>query len=575
MGAFLLVKNTKFDYNNFETKLSKVLDLFTTKIKLPFSGKFILGEFTLYLFKKKFYEGANHIKLENGDFIASTGSLYYKGYSGKIALINLYKDFLKNDKIENHCRGHYFVIIKENNSLFVFRDFYGIYPVYQDFSQEVISSSFLAVAFLQENLSISKNELYEYLFNGFWSEEKTLFEEILLLKYGQYINLKQKETFFFSPEYMTITDKNYSQILNIITETLNIHFSELTSAFNKISLGLSGGYDSRLILAALLRQNVIPDLYVNGTPNSIDIQCAKKIVEGTKLNLREVHYYEYYKNIEDNILNFIYNRFYYFDGLGVGGLFDLYSDIEYKQANPNKNTALLNGAGGEIYREAWNILIGKFSLKAYVQARYNKYNFSNILHDYSGNEYLKNIENKIHNYINEKHKRIDRQALEKLHPSRYKAIHFIMGTMQLFNPFVMPFYEFHLIEQSVNIPVKYKYYGKLNKDLIMQQYPSLSSYMSAYGYNFENNIPLKIALKENLVSYTPLSLRPILRNFKKSKKLPVERYGHNLLSNSIIECVLPYGTNKINDYIIVKNIAHDTIKSRAFSLELLFNELKL
>ncbi len=575
MGAFLLINKSEFPDQKLK-QISKVCTtLFSDKQSLPLAGEFDLGSHHLYLYKKRFYSATNFLIAKDDVFVASTGSLFYKGNSGVDALRAIADDFLANKKIENHFKGHFFVILKTNSNIYIFTDYYGIYPVYHNFNMSVISSSFLICAELSPQLSISKNELFEYLFNGFWYGKQTLFNEILLLKDKGITNLTTNVFQSFSPDLELVITGSTDRIVASITEKLSAHFIELVSAYEILRSGLSGGYDSRLLLAILLKLNKRPELYVNGIPGSTDITCAQAIVKGLGLQMDIVYFYEAYGMALANTQEFFLNRFFFFDGLGAGGIFDNYSDLEYRLLNPGSSFALLNGAGGEIYREAWNLPNRSFTLDSFISSRYERPGMERYLVNYTKSAYLSHIKTKtIHNLGKEVNK-LNRIDVEKLHPARYKAIHFIMSSLSKLNPFIMPFYEPSLIEQSVSIPIAAKYFGKLNKALISHFFAELTRFQSSYGYSFAQNVPKKIALKESIFTNMPLSLRPFLKNFKKSKRLPVNQFGTDLLAKPIIDEMIPGNLEYLPDYMRIDLISDVGLKSRALTLEFLFRYLKV
>lgn len=575
MGAFLLVRNRELITPEASASKSEAMDIFTSKRNLPISIEYNLGTYTLFLFHKRYYSPGNYVVFESGDFIASTGSLYYRGNSGTAALNQLYHDYKSGISIEDHFKGHFCIIVKITDEILLFRDYYGIYPVYHDEKNNVFSSSFHIAALMQPGLCISTDELYEYIFNGYWYSDQTLFKEISLLRPKGIFNLTTSKFTAFAPYHKAVRSKNYEGILSEVTQELLEHFSLLTKAFKGVKTGLSGGYDSRLVLAGLLSQDCQPFLYVNGIPGSTDIRCAREIAEGIGLPIEEVRFYEEYEMHDITPEQFFMNRFYLFDGLGSAGIFDNYSDIEYRLHYPFQDKALLNGAGGEIYRESWNLPLRKISIESFIKARYDTLPFNTILNKYSKQEYLSNLKLKISRNMGINTNWVSRQDIELLHPSRYKAIHFILSTQQQLYPFILPFYEPNLIEQSKEIPILFKYNGKFNKDLMRRLYPVLSSFKSAYGYTFDENIPYKIRLKEYFQTNMPLPLRPFLRKFRKSKSLPVKEYGRDLSNPGFIKNLIDTSSMKTEEFIKFKKIESDDIRSRVLTLELILNKLNV
>ncbi len=573
MAAFVLIHQNKARQDGFEAKQSEALDILSHKQRLPASGVFELGDYTLYLFKKRYHDAENYALFPEGGFIASTGSLIYKGRYGKESLQQAYLDFQAGQRIERECRGNFCLIIKQGDKLWICRDYYGNHPVYCDASFQVIASSFLITSLLQPRLSVSREELYEYLLEGHWCGETTLFHEVQHLPRGMFLELGAGTRKPFELEYPSLRGKKYEECLETVAHMLERQFSAIASAFPTIQSALSGGYDTRLMLSILLKLGTTPRLHVNGIPDSADVRCAKAIGDGIGIPVKVVHFYEEYALAPADYHDFFMNRFYLFDGLGGTGVFDQYSDLEYQLKHLEPNTAFLHGCGGELYREVWNTPDLPISLDAFIIAQHDKGGISNIFNGYSKKEYLSHQKRRAMEIMGKQDEQITRADVELLDRLRLNSLPFTINTYQQLYPIIKPFSEYGIMEPSIEIPLQYKFWGKFQKDLIRFFDARLTSFMSAYGYTFDQKVPLRQRLKECMVIYSPLRLRPYLRKFKKSRKLPIKRYSQDLLAPEIVRSVLPGKPERIAPFLKVENITDDGIRSKALTLELFFRKL--
>jgi len=571
MAGFLYIKKDIKGFSNEENGIdySAPLKVFSKK-KLELNVCFDKKGFKLFVFKKMFSNINNYYEFSNGDFIVVSGTFIYRGKTGIEGLKELYFDFVSGSDFINYIKGNYCILIYSDKKLFIFRDYFGYYPVYTTDDYSVISPSYLALCFAIKNLNVSRHEFYEYLFNGYFYSEKTIFNEINILAEGKLIEIFPD----FSSRRLTpkveksTIYKDFKKAVNEISFDLLKYFKEIDDAFhNQIRTAISGGFDTRLMLACLLRLGIHPQVYVNGTPNSKDIQCAEEISKGENLPLEIIHFYKWFDEIKNNYEEKIEERFFFFDGLGAGGIFDNYSDYEYRVNNPVINSLILNGAGGEIYRESWNLPNRNFSMNSYIQARYNKFDFSFCKSDFHKKEYFEVLKEKIYISMGKKSKKITRQEVEYLHPLRYKAAHFVFTILQQLNHFLMPFLEPKFIYKSYNIPLQWKLNGKFHVALMKNIYYELVKYESAYGYNFMDPIPLRFKIKIFLDRNMPLAFRPVLRKFRKSRKLLIQKYGFSLLSPKYLERIFDLNDLFIDRYIDVSLIKDQTILSRALSLE--------
>lgn len=576
MAAFVLIHHDKARLGGFSAKQDEALDIFARKLSLPVSGVFNLGDYTLYLYKKRYYDAENYALFPEGGFIASTGSLIYKGRFGQEGLKQAYQDFAAGQRIERECRGNYCLILKHGDKLWICRDYYGTYPVYRDSAFQVISSSFLITALLQPHLSVSREELYEYLLNSHWFGETTLFKEVLRLPSGVFLELPSGRFTSYELLYPSLKGQDYKSCLDIVANTLERQFSAIAGAFPAIRSALSGGYDTRLMLAVLQKLSAKPHLHVNGTPDSTDVRCAKAIAEGMGIPIEVVHFYEAYNLPTTDYYDLIMNRFYLFDGLGGIGVFDQYSDLEYRLQHIDLDCAFLHGGGGEIYREEWNMPALPISLDAFVVAQYDRVGLADVFNNYSKKAYLGHMKQRVMEALGKKDERFSREDVERLDPPRHNhAMPFTITAFQQLYPFLKPFCEYDIMASSLEIPLRFKFWGKFQQDLIRLFDSRLASFMSAYGYPFDQKAPLKYRLKERMVTYAPLRLRPYLRKLKRSRKLPIKKFGINLLAPEVVEALLPGKAERTAPYIKIENIADELIRSRALTLELLFRKLKV
>jgi len=559
-----------------EKHLEKALQVFD-KRGLSLNKKIERKEFCIFVFSKKFYNIKNTVVIDNDNFIVCAGTFFYEDRTGPGILVHLHNDIWNGRSFIDKIAGNYCIITYHNGELRVFRDYFGYYPVYCNEDHTALSSSLLAIAHLTSSLNIASQELYEYLFNGYFYDENTLFKEIKLLKEGVVHNLlPSHSTYVFKPVFDKLNPgMNFRQATKKVTDNLLEYFSLLSSAFSEqIQTAISGGYDSRLILACLLNLGLKPRLYVNGTPNSPDIKCALNIAQGLDLPLDVIYFYEYYDIIKSDYEKKISERFYIFDGLGASGVFDNYSDIEYRLLFPNSGVVLLNGAGGEIYREAWNLPNRKMKIDDYIKGRYDKFDHDFCRPPFTKKIYYNQLKQKISQHLPKSNGWIARNEIELLHPLRYKAAHFIFTVLQQLNCFLMPFLEPRFVLQSYDIPIKWKHYGDFQSALVKRIYPELAKFNSIYGYNFSKPVPFKFKVKETILRNTPLTWRPKLRNYRKSRKLPVHKFGFNILEDAYLKKLFDFDQLKIDEFLDIKKISNSAILSRSLSVELLLRELE-
>ena len=207
-----------------------------------------------------------YLHLPNGDFILNTGTFIYKKQTGSAALKQLYEDFDSANFDFKELQGPFCIFLYKNNELYTWNDFFGVYHVYINQERNVISSSFLSAVRLLKTKQIDMQAMHEFVCDGASYNNDTYIKGIKLLNA---FNIHK-----VSPDYKEIRKVNsvsliktndFNERVELTVEKMLDYFSGLKKCFGeKACSALSGGYDSRLILAILSKINMDPYLYVYG-----------------------------------------------------------------------------------------------------------------------------------------------------------------------------------------------------------------------------------------------------------------------------------------------------------------------
>jgi len=381
MGGFLLLKrNQNVPVEEIEKQNQSSIEVFKKK-GLKLRKRIERERFVVFVFHKYSLKTKDQFEFENGDFIISTGTSIYNGKTGACALKALLEDFSNERDFHANLYGHYCILIFHRGKLFIFTDYTGLYKVYCNKSKSVLSSSFLAVAKTLQKKNISKQEFYEYVFHEAFYGDNTIFKEIKLLDSKSLWQIspeisKTPQKIFFNDFQNT---KSFDETVTMVSRNLISYFKILKSAFdNKVASSLSGGYDTRLMLALTRKVGISPYFFVYGGRNSIDVKIAKAIAQGEKFELDHIDKSKYPKVARRDFYEMIENNFFLFDGFGAVGIFDNGSDIDTRIDRVKKAHLHLNGGGGEIFRRTW-----RFSDK-------RKINIENFLKNKYGHIYMLN-----------------------------------------------------------------------------------------------------------------------------------------------------------------------------------------
>jgi hypothetical protein len=124
----------------------------------------------------------------------------------------------------------------------------------------------------------------------------------------------------------------------------------------------------------------------------------------------------------------------------------------------------------------------------------------------------------------------------------------------------------NIVPEANSAPIRFKNYGKLEAAMIRMISPSLASYESAYGHNFEGAPPLRRKFQDLSTMLRPPELRKYTYRLHKRTR---DSWPY-FLGPDYIETILPDGFPFMNRFFHVDRIADSEQFSRICTLEFLF-----
>ena len=348
-----------------------------------------------------------------------------------------------------------------------------------------------------------------------------------------------------------------------MAENLSNYFKIIIENYKEFSLGLSGGFDSRLILSLLLKYDTKPFIYTNGNPNSIDVKISKGICKA--FGLEFVNYYEndeFFKG--SNLAEVIDEKFILDDGFNNFGAF--FSIQNKDLINSQKARTNLNGAGGEIYRAWLNLSNKDLGISDFMNVKLNDFSENIPRESFNRSIFFESLRKKIINNFGIEFSgvKIPPPFGNLIYPE-FRLRYWAGRTISKINQFcfaLLPYTEPILYLQSIYIPFKYKVAGKFEAALIKKINPELAKHDSNYGFNFFDGPDFKKTLIEHSKIYIPNSLRLLLRRKDNKKRFIMEFDNINQKRNLIFENKL-----QIGEYLNLDKIISNDMYSRALTVE--------
>jgi hypothetical protein len=533
------------------------------------------SQFDLHVYEKMRVDTDNVLELDNGDFVVATGTMIYKKRMGAPALQNLYSDYCDDRLSFENFLGHFAVWILKGDDLIVFNDYRGMYQVFHDVGKTILCSAFLPVCESLTTRTPNTQEIFEYLTFTSTFDEQTILQEVQTLdrRYlhslfgGSSAQIKRISIPDFDGE------RPFGEQAQHVHEMLGDYFSILASNFGDLqSIGLTGGYDSRLALAHLRQAGVRPVVYVQGAPDSIDVRIAKSIASGEGFDIL----YDENEARRDFPLSEFQARtqtaYHYLDGIPHTGIFADMAMVSDERRNTKRAEKLrLYGAGGEIFRRFRNIPDRPLGVAAFMTCEYDSFDDSMYTALFDRDKFLKNIAQKLIDTMNWQRGPISCRQNELAYA--HCTLPQVAGpqmTLQNERAFsLVPYSEPMFTFASEFIPLEFKYLGIFEAELIRLADPGLAGYQSAYGYAFSDGPNLRVRAMELAKQYFPISLRPFtvrqLERFRPKRKIPF------YLQNEYVREIFPNGCPHIEAFLDIDRLANPNRLSRAYTVELILS----
>lgn len=509
MGAFFLIR--KAPGVRVETCAAKADELmqlqgFGTPSVLDFD------DHVLYSYQKIIIGHKNYLKINCDDYCCCVGTLIYDGQIGSKALELIYERIDEDAFFNVVVHGEYCLIVRKAQKFYLMVDDIGIYKTFVDSKNYIFSSSFLVVSALIESRKINEQSVYEYVFNGATYGDETIFRDISLVA-SNYIHTINNEVRYKKKHRplseMDDINKHEDYCESNLTE-LTKYFGVISDCFGKdIGTALSGGYDSRLALALLLKHKTEPWLYVYGKSTDLDVTIAREIASQQGFDLCHTDKTSRSKFNANEIGKQIETNYYFFDGYPPEGIFNNGRDRETRYERYKKRSLIVNGGGGAIFRNFFALPDTPFTVKQLLWAFYSRFEPNVCSSRFNETSFHATLGKKIQQALDTDSETLVRKQVElvfilfrcRYWMGRNNSINNRLGYS------LTPFVDTNIIREALKVPLKEKNCGRFEGWLIRKINPDLAGYNSCYGHNFSSNPPIKQQLIEYSTIFRPTWIR--------------------------------------------------------------------
>jgi asparagine synthase (glutamine-hydrolysing) len=341
---------------------------------------------------------------------------------------------------------------------------------------------------------------------------------------------------------------------------------------DNLDTALSGGFDSRLVLALLRDLGRRPRLHVYGRPDDADVRVARRIAAGEGIALE--HHDKSRRPLpgQHDFAAVVERNFQAFDGTPTDGIFDSGADLESRLQRAQNGALMLNGGGGEIFRNFFYLPDRPYSVRELLWTFYSQFDPRAATDAFRETDHYAALEDAVRQSIGAGPDPLPRFQVERVYP--YFRCGFWMGRNNSLNNrlgyAVTPFIEPALVAAAAKIPLRYKNHGRFEAALIAAADPALARYPSVYGPDFASPPSWRQRLKDWATYARPTWLRRYSFRYKtRARPRPA------LLSAPYLEQAVDPALPRMRRFFRPERMHGNEQFARVCTLEYLFQRLRV
>ncbi|MCW0200504.1 MAG: asparagine synthase [Rhodanobacter thiooxydans] len=506
------------------------------------------------------------------------GPLWFRGHFGRRALVALLDEVHAEGSLEEGAlRGNFALFLDTGEHTWLLNDAFGFVRIHTSADRRFFSTSWLAACAYLQRVEVDAAAAIEYVLLGASHSCHSVARGVDLLPLGHAQDLRRRRTWQRFPDGFGLHDAGFVSLdaaVGAITEQLHTVSNEVAAAFpGRVNAALSGGFDSRLIVAGLLAAGMQPRLFVYGDADSSDVVIARAVAVAADLELEAID-----KGVVDHDLpvpdlESLEQSVLFFDGLPNDGIDDPGADRRTRLQQTAGGCIALNGGGGEIFRNFFHLPDCAFSARDIVRAFYRGFSRGVFGEPEGLANYEARLAASIRNIVGMSpagNERLSRAQVELLYP--LFRCHYWMGVNNSVavrhGYYATPLVDLASVRLALRVPLRWKNAGALESRLVAALHPAIAAEPSAYGFRFDVGPGWRARLAEWTACARPVRLRPLInatrRHLRKARVAPalLQRY----------RALLP-GEWRMDQLLDLTQLVDDRALGRALAVEVVWRRI--
>lgn len=511
------------------------------------------------------------------DFVAVAGTPVCDGRIGRPALQAMLRDLPLPRPDRDRLGGQFVALVRRGGRIFLLGDYFAAFQLFHDAGMRLFSTSLLAAANALPRLSFDRQGVYEFAFNVVPVGDDTVFAELKTLGPDRVVELTETGTV---PHQV---DKPLPAAMDglPLAQRIEAHRARLDAAVgpylerfgDNVRCPLSGGLDSRLLLALLRARGCRPNVYVYGPPDSADVRVSREV--GATLGF-EVDWMdkEAWRTVEpDAFAEQVERNFEQYDGLpNFGELFENGGNAAARDARHAGGALAASGGCGEIYRNFFFLPDRAFSAETVARTFFARYASGDLTAAFDEQAFLGRLAGKIAAAVGvpDPRARLPRPLVEQVYPRlRCRALFGREISLEArYGAYLMPFLDHRVVAEALKLPLRLKNAGSFEAALLAAIDPELARLPSAYGHDFARPPGLRHRFGEWATRIRPIRLRQ--KSYALQRRLgPVADEHGGLLSPDYLGRVIDLDYPAMRRFFQVDRIGDSGMIRRLANLEYL------